>query len=105
VLFTFAMFTGYYQDRLLPQMVTVFDFGSHSAGFLPSITYRFNESFSVSAGINYFTGQGQYKQMPLRAWAPTSNRAGQNAYEDGVENVLTAIHRRDEAFVRLRYTF
>ena len=105
VLFTFAAFTGYYQDRLLPQMVTVFDFGSHSAGFLPSITYRFNESFSVSTGINYFTGQGQYKQMPVRAWAPTSNRAGKNAYEDGVENVLTAIHRRDEVFVRLRYTF
>jgi len=104
-LFTFAAFTGYYQDRLLPQMVTVFDFKSHSAGFLPSITYRFNEAFSVTTGINYFTGQGQYKEMPVRGFAPTQNRAGQNAYEDGVENRLSAINRRDEVYVRLRYTF
>ena len=105
VLFTFAMFTGYYQDRLLPTMVTVFDFGSHSAGLLPSITYRFNEAFSVTTGVNMFFGQGQYKDMPVRAFAPTSGRAGKHAYQDGVENVLSAINRRDEVFVRLRYTF
>ena len=46
VLFTFAMFTGYYQDRLLPTLVTVYDFNSRSGGLLPSITYRFNEAFS-----------------------------------------------------------
>jgi hypothetical protein len=105
VLFTFAMFTGYYQDRLLPTMVTVYDFGSHSAGFLPSITYRFNESFSLTTGVNYFTGQGQYKDMPVRDFAPTSGRAGDKAYENGVENGLSVINRRDEVFLRLRYTF
>jgi hypothetical protein len=105
VLFTFAMFTGYYQDRLLPTMVTVYDFGSHSAGFLPSMTYRFNESFSVTAGINFFTGQAQYKDMPVRGFAPTSGRAGPKAYHEGVENGLTVIDRRDEVFLRLRYTF
>jgi hypothetical protein len=105
VLFTFAMFTGYYQDRLLPTMVTVFDFGSHSAGLLPSIAYRFNEAFSVTTGINYFFGHSQYKDMPVRGFAPTSGRAGKHAYQDGVENVLTAISRRDEVYVRLRYTF
>ncbi len=105
VLFTFAVFTGYYQDRLLPTMVTVYDFGSKSAGLLPSITYRFNESFSVTTGINWFMGTGQYKDMPVRAFAPTSGRAGPNAYKDGVENGLSVINRRDEAFVRLRYTF
>ena len=105
VLFTFAVFTGYYQDRLLPTMVTVYDFGSHSAGFLPSMTYRFNESFSVTAGVNYFTGHGQYKDMPVRGFAPTAGRAGNNAYKDGVENGLSVINRRDEVFLRLRYTF
>ncbi len=105
VLFTFAMFTGYYQDRLLPTMVTVFDFGSHSAGLLPSMTYRFNEAFSVTTGVNMFFGHSQYKDMPVRAFAPTSGRAGKHAYQDGVENVLSVINRRDEVFVRLRYTF
>jgi hypothetical protein len=99
------VFTGYYQDRLLPTMVTVYDFGSHSGALLPSITYRFNESFSVTTGLNVFMGHGQYKDMPVRAFAPTSGRAGQHAYQDGVENVLSAINRRDEVFLRLRYTF
>ena len=58
VLFTFAVFTGYYQDRLLPTMVTVYDFGSQSAGLLPSITYRFNESFSVTIGHQLVHGHG-----------------------------------------------
>jgi hypothetical protein len=105
VLFTFAMFTGYYQDRLLPTLVTVYDFNSRSGGFLPSITYRFNEAFSITTGVNWFWGRGQYKDMPMRGFAPTSNRAGEHAYDDGVENVLSAINRRDEVFLRLRYTF
>jgi hypothetical protein len=105
VLFTFAMFTGYYQDRLLPTLITVYDFNSRSGGLLPSITYRFNESFSVTTGVNLFWGRGQYKDMQVRAWAPTSNRAGKHAYDDGVENVLSVINRRDEVFLRLRYTF
>jgi hypothetical protein len=105
VLFTFAMFTGYYQDRLLPTLVTVYDFNSRSGGFLPSITYRFNEAFSITTGVNWFWGRGQYKDMPVRAFAPTQNRSGPHAYDDGVENVLSAINRRDEIFLRLRNTF
>jgi len=105
VLFTFAVFTGYYQDRLLPTFVTVYDFNSRSGGLLPSITYRFNEAFSVTTGVNLFWGRGQYKDMPVRAFAPTSNREGKHAYDDGVENVLSVINRRDEVFLRLRYTF
>ena len=105
MLFTFAMFTGYYQDRLLPTLVTVYDFNSRSGGLLPSITYRFNEAFSVTTGVNLFWGRGQYKDMPVRAFAPTQNRAGKHAYDDGVENVLSVINRRDEVFLRLRYTF
>jgi hypothetical protein len=105
VLFTFAVFTGYFQDRLLPTMVSVYDFRSRSGGFLPSITYRFNEAFSITTGVNLFWGRVQYKDMPVRAFAPTSNRAGTHAYEDGTEQVLGVIHRRDEVFLRLRYTF
>jgi hypothetical protein len=105
VLFTFAMFTGYYQDRLLPTLVSVYDFNSRSGGLLPSITYRFNEAFSITTGVNWFWGRGQFKDMPVRAFAPTGNRTGPHAYDDGVENVLSAINRRDEVFLRLRYTF
>jgi hypothetical protein len=43
--------------------------------------------------------------MPVRAFAPTSTRAGPHAYDDGVENVLSVIKNRDEVFLRVRYTF
>jgi len=41
------------------------------------------------------------------AISPTvlSDRVGRHAYEDFVENGLTAIRDRDEIFLRLRYTF
>jgi hypothetical protein len=105
VLFTFAFFTGYFQDRLLPQMVTVYDFRSQSGGFLPSIQYRFNERFSVTFGINFFIGRGQFIPMPLRSLAPVTNRAGANAYEDGAEFFISNIRHRDEAYLRIRWTF
>jgi len=105
VLFTFAFFTGYFQDRLLPQMVTVYDFRSQSGGFLPSIEYRFNERFSVTFGISYFIGRGQYIPMPLRGLSPVTNRSGKHAYEDGAEFLISNIRNRDEAFLRIRWTF
>jgi hypothetical protein len=105
VLFTFAIFTGYHQDRFLPQLVTVYDFRSRSAGILPQLAYRFTENFSVTFGISWFVGRESYYPMPLRGIAPVSNRAGAHAYEDGTEQLLSLIRNRDEAWMRLRYTF
>jgi hypothetical protein len=105
VLFTVAVFTGYFQDRLQPNWVFVYDFGSRSGGLLPSLGYRFTENFSLTVGLNYFFGRGQLKDMPVRGFAPTINRAGEHTYDEGVENVLSPIRRRDEAYFRLRYTF
>jgi hypothetical protein len=105
VLFTVAVFTGYFQDRLNPNWVFVYDFGSRSGGLLPSLGYRFTENFSVTIGFNYFFGRGQLKAMPVRGFAPAVLRAGENLYRDGVENVLSPIRHRDEVYFRLRYTF
>jgi hypothetical protein len=105
VLFTFAVQTGYYQDRLMPQFVTVFDFLSQSGGVLPSLQYRFTESFSLSVGLMWFFGRTQLVDMPLRGLAPALNRTGANAYQEGVDNALSVIRRRDEVFMRLRWTF
>jgi hypothetical protein len=105
VLFTFAVFTGYYQDRFLPQIITVYDFGSQSAGFLPQLQYRFTEAFSVTFGMSWFFGRGEFVPMPVRGFAPDANRAGPNAYQDGVTRLLNLISRRDEIWMRLRWTF
>ena len=105
VLFTFAVFTGYYQDRFLPRIVTVYDFGSKTGGFLPELQYRFTEAFSVTFGVSFFIGRSEYRPMPVRGFAPDANRAGPNPYKDGVTRLLTAISRRDEMWLRLRWTF
>ncbi|NQY92312.1 MAG: hypothetical protein HRT46_11750, partial [Deltaproteobacteria bacterium] len=105
VLFTFAVFTGYYQDRLLPQLVTVYDFSSQSAGFLPQLGYRFTEAFSVTFGVSFFVGRDEYVRMPVRGFAPPTNRAGPHKYEDGVNRLLANFMRRDEFWMRLRWTF
>jgi hypothetical protein len=105
VLFTFAMFTGYFQDRVQPQFVTVYDFRSQSGALLPSFQYRFTESFSVTVGTMFFFGRTELKDMPVREYAPAANRSGPNAYENGVDNLLSLIRTHDEAFMRLRWTF
>src|SRR5262249_49360716 len=98
VLFTFAVFTGYFQDRVQPQLVTVFDFKSQSGGVLPSFQYRFTDSFSVTIGMFYFFGHTELKDMPVRDFAPAANRSGANAYENGVDNILAVIRQRDDVF-------
>jgi hypothetical protein len=105
VLFTFAMFTGYFQDRVLPQLVTVYDFHSRSGGLLPSLQYRFTESFSVTIGMLYFWGRTEMESMPINELGPPSNRVGKYTYDVGVDNVLSVIRKRDEVFLRLRWTF
>jgi hypothetical protein len=109
VLFTLAAFTGYFQDRLLPTFVSVFDINSQSGGLLPSISYRFTEAFSATVGMNWFFGRTERVRMPLNEIAPPGNRApnknGHHAYKDGTDNLLSLIRHRDEAYIRLRWTF
>jgi len=105
VLFTFAMFTGYFQDRVNPQFVTVYDFNSRSGGLLPTLQYRFTESFSVTVGLLYFFGRTELKDMPVQEFGPPSNRVGKDANKVGVDNLLSLIRKRDEVFLRLRWTF
>jgi hypothetical protein len=105
VLFTFAVATCYYQDRLMPQFTTVYDFLSRSGGLMPSLQYRFTDSFSATVGLLVFFGRTQLVDMPVNGLVPAANRTGANAYKNGVDNQLSAIRRRDEMFLRLRWTF
>ncbi|NQZ94939.1 MAG: hypothetical protein HRU01_00385, partial [Myxococcales bacterium] len=105
VLFTFAMFTGYFQDRLLPNLITVYDFNSKSGGVLPNVTYRFTDVFSIDWGFLLFFGRTELRDMPINSIGPPTNRAGANAYKVPVDNLLSLVRHRDEVFLRLRYTF
>jgi hypothetical protein len=96
--------TGYFQDRLLPQATVVWDLQSDSGAFLPQVSYRYTENFSVSFGANLFTGRTQKKTMSINPIA-SRNRTGRGAYKDFVDNGLSVLRDRDELFLKLRYTF
>jgi len=105
VLGTFTIQTGYFQDRLLPNVTFVYDVRSNSGAALPEITYRFTENFSGAVGLNFFWGRWQMKDAPVQSLASVGNRVGRDANSEAVENALAVVRERDELFLRLRYTF
>jgi hypothetical protein len=105
VLATLAIFTGYFQDRLNPTMVFVYDFRSGSGGFLPQLNYRFSENFSMTVGASIFMGEQRYVDMGVNTIGPASPRSGPHAYQDGSDPGLSIVRDRDEVFMTLRYTF
>jgi len=102
---TFAMSTGYWQDRVLPSLVFVHDFTSVSGGVLPSLTYRFSQSFSATVGLAAFYGRVQDKNPALVPIGTASGGAGVGSQRSYVENGLASVRARDEVFLRIRYTF
>jgi hypothetical protein len=105
VLGTLTAFTGYHQDRLMIYNTLVFDAMSQSGAILPSVVYRFTESFSATIGANVFMGRQQMIDSPINEIRPGVNRTGRNAYQDAVENGLSAVREHDEVYVQIRYTF
>jgi len=104
VLFTLTAFTGFYQDRLNPSITSVYDFMSESGAVLPSINYRFNESFSVEFGMAFFYGKWQSTRMPLYPIS-LGDQVGSGAYREFSERGLAIVRDRDEVFLRIRKTF
>ncbi|MDJ0787217.1 MAG: hypothetical protein QNK05_10460 [Myxococcota bacterium] len=103
-LFTLTGQTGYFQDRLLAGSTFVYDKRSNSGAILPSVTYRFNERFSATVGIALFFGRFEQTPMSVNPIA-SRNRTGPGAYQDSVERGLSVVRHRDEAYLRIRYTF
>jgi len=100
---TFTIFTGYYQDRLLPVVTFVHDFRTTSGAALVSLTYRFSEVFSATVGLSAFYGTPQQMLIPIQQPQPLNNGGDfmQRVKYDG----LTAIAERNELSFVLRYTF
>lgn len=100
---TFSVFTGYFQDRLLPSITTVFDVQSQSGAVIGQVTYRFSEVFSATVGVANFYGTPSENRIPIRQ-AVLGNNGGDFMTRTGF-NGLTPIAERDEVYVQLRYTF
>jgi hypothetical protein len=104
VLAVLAINTGFFDDRLLPSMSLVYDFGSNSGAWLPQLTYRYSANFSVTLGLAAFVGREETRPMAISP-SSLSNRTGRHAYKDFAENGLSAVRDRDEMFLKVRYTF
>ncbi len=104
MLLTLTAQTGYLQDRMLAGATFVYDKKSNSGAFLPQVTYRFTENFSATFGIALFFGRSEPITMAVNPIA-SRNRAADWAYNDFAENGLSVVRERDEAFLRVRYTF
>ncbi len=100
---TFSVFTGYFQDRLLPGLTVVYDVQSQSGGVLGQVTYRFSEVFSATVGVANFFGTPAEGRIPLRQ-ALVGNNGGDFMQRTRFEG-LSALAERDEVYMTLRYTF
>ncbi|MCG8592521.1 MAG: hypothetical protein MJE66_24795, partial [Proteobacteria bacterium] len=103
VLGTLSFGTGYFQDRLLPNITVIHDFMSHSGGAIMQIGYRFNEVMSLSVGGALFYGGPGLARIPDRQIGITNN-GGSFETRTNFQG-LSAISERDEVFMRVRYTF
>ena len=56
-------------------------------------------------GAALFFGRGSLVDMGLMPFGPSSNRVGRDAYKDAAEQGLSLVRSRDEAFIRVRWTF
>ena len=103
VLFTFAVNTGYFQDRLLPSLVVVYDFGSNSGALLPQVSTASTTRSRRPSGSapSWAARNGAAADSPLSL----PNSVGADRNRSFVENGLSAVRQRDEVFLRIRYTF
>jgi hypothetical protein len=106
-LLTFSIFTGYYQDRMIPGVQVVYDVNSESGAFLWSLGYRITQNFLLQFGLNTFWGTVQTLRSPVVPLGTTGlgvgNGTGSQRYY--VENGLSTVRDRDEIFLRARWTF
>ncbi len=96
-------FTGYFQDRLGPRLVAVYNPPTSTAAVLTQLSYRFNERFSGILGYNTFFGHVNQAEQRFFPVGP-----GRTNHPDTTSETLRGVapaRNRDEIFLRIRYTF
>jgi hypothetical protein len=102
-LWLFNIQTGYFQDRFLANAVVVFDIGSQSAAFLPSVQYRLTENFSITVGASVFGGRFSPRKMGVNQFsALDEDNLSDTIY---FENGVSPVRDLDSFYARIRYTF
>ncbi len=105
---TFAVATGYFQDRLTPSFTTVYDIRTQAGAVLTGISYRFTQNFSAAVGMAFFYGKPDFVDEPLAGLAPAGNRSQarpEHLYKSRRLGGLAIVNDRDELWARIRYTF
>ena len=95
--------TGYYQDRLLLQATSVYDFRSNSGAFLAEATWKVSDDLQVGLGVRLFAGRWSPARQAVNGLSPTDGT--QIGGRIWVENGLSPLRDLDGFFVRLQYSF
>ena len=86
------------------ELLTVYEFGVALRRHPASLQYRFTDSLSVTVGMLYFL-ENTATDMAVQEISPVVNRAGRNAYRRASTTAFAGIRKRDEVFMKLRWTF
>jgi hypothetical protein len=100
---TFTVATGYAQDRLLPALTAVYDFGTNSGGLIGQVSYRMSEVMTASFGFANFWGRPELARQSVRS--PLPGNSGPDYRARTAYGGLSPISERDELFFSIRYTF
>jgi len=98
-----TFFTGYFQDRLAPRVTMVWWPMDSQAAVLSGLSYRWNDAFSTSIGYTAFFGHVQDVQSSYFPIAEYSSVQQYNGAALG--RGPAAVHNRDQAELRFRYTW
>ncbi len=104
VLGTFTILTGYFQDRLAPQLTFVHDLRSISGGAIFDLSWRFSANFSVTAGFATFYGNPELADDPNLFPTNITNNGPPNSTYTRYDG-LSLLKYRDEVSLQLRYAF
>jgi hypothetical protein len=98
----FTFFTGYFQDRLSPRVSILYAPWESQGAVITGLSYRWNDAFSTSIGYTNFFGH-IYKQQG--AYFPISQYGSTEDYNGPVLRGVAPVLYRDQAELRIRYTW
>jgi hypothetical protein len=98
----FTFFTGYFQDRLSPRVSILYAPWESQGAVITGLSYRWNDAFSTSIGYTNFFGH-LYKQQG--AYFPISQYGSVQDYNGPVLRGVAPVLYRDQADLRIRYTW
>ena len=100
---TFFVMTGYFQDRLNPRLILVYDPTTSNGAAIVRVGYRWNDAFSSEIGYRSFFGHParvERQYFPIVAITSPEQR-----FVEAFGRGVAPVRNRDSITFKLRYSF